>query len=264
MTQLALEFIAATAIAIASPAPAEPAPAPAAVAAPPDDEPTFEPGRFELVAVHDLRPIDWLTGKREPLAAGDGHECDRCGRLHAICYEVRDTKTGRSWVLGVRCMGIALDGWSPDKKVLAAARREEREAARAAAADRMRGVAEQYAVELLRHTIPEPVATYTLEPVGFDKKVAVVHRVAGRVVPCDDEFRHHSFEEHDAKATRRACYETIRNGLEQGREDRSARREMTDLALTIVREKEEFDISVTCWVSSAVAAMNTHKNGCNR
>jgi len=35
--------------------------------------------KFRIVGYRDLRPVDWLSGKRMPLDPGEGHTCDRCG-----------------------------------------------------------------------------------------------------------------------------------------------------------------------------------------
>jgi hypothetical protein len=250
MTQIAIDFFALAAVAACSSAPPdddEPGPAE------PASEP-LEPGRFRLVAFYDLRPIDWDTGKRVPLTAGDGHECDRCGREHAKCYEVADDSSGRSWILGVRCMGRALDGWHPGKPVLAAARKAEREAARAAARDRMRAHAEGFAAALImrRGELPEPVSTFVDEPVPCEDRTKRVHRVAGWTVYAASL----PWEGADAWALRRRCYTTIARKLEQDQPYSRARREMVDLAVSIAIDLERNDHRVAGWIRQALRSVN--------
>lgn len=97
---------------------------------------------FVLRSVRDIRPIDFLTGKRVPLNPGDGATCDRCGKEHAIVWEIEETTPGRArlWSVGSRCGPRILDGWSPEGDELRKARKADRDgardrAARAAAAD---------------------------------------------------------------------------------------------------------------------------------
>jgi len=61
--------------------------------------------RFRIVGCRDLRPVDWLSGKRMPLDPGEGHTCDRCGAEHAVIYSVEDTdsETGRRYEVGSSC-----------------------------------------------------------------------------------------------------------------------------------------------------------------
>jgi hypothetical protein len=59
--------------------------------------------RFRVVNYRDLRPVDWLSGRRMPLAPGEGHACDRCGAEHAVIYTVEDGETGRRYEVGSSC-----------------------------------------------------------------------------------------------------------------------------------------------------------------
>ena len=59
--------------------------------------------RFRIVGCRDLRPVDWLSGKRMPLDPGEGHTCDRCGAEHAVIYSVEDGETGRRYKVGSSC-----------------------------------------------------------------------------------------------------------------------------------------------------------------
>jgi hypothetical protein len=58
---------------------------------------------MKVVGYRDLRPVDWVSGKRMPLEAGEGHVCDRCGAEHAVVYEVLDTDTGKRYAVGSTC-----------------------------------------------------------------------------------------------------------------------------------------------------------------
>jgi hypothetical protein len=69
---------------------------------------------MKVVGYRDLRPVNWFTGKREPLEAGAGHICDRCGAEHAIVYEVEDDTTGKVYAVGSGCAKQQF-GFDPDK-----------------------------------------------------------------------------------------------------------------------------------------------------
>jgi hypothetical protein len=56
-----------------------------------------------VVGYRDLRPVDWASGKRLPLEAGEGHLCDRCGTEHAVVYDVQDTESGKIYQVGSTC-----------------------------------------------------------------------------------------------------------------------------------------------------------------
>jgi hypothetical protein len=58
---------------------------------------------FKIVGYRDLRPVDWVSGKRMPLEHGDGHICDRCGAEHAVVYEVEDSEAGKMYSVGSGC-----------------------------------------------------------------------------------------------------------------------------------------------------------------
>lgn len=75
---------------------------------------------FELISITDLRPIDFDTGKRVPLDAGEGHECDRCGKLHAVIWKIMETTPGNEgiWNVGSTCGPKVLDGWKPERKIV--------------------------------------------------------------------------------------------------------------------------------------------------
>lgn len=80
---------------------------------------------FELDKVVDLRPIDWVSGKKMPLSPGEGNICMRCGREHAICYHVQETtpKNEKMWIVGSGCGPKILAGWTPEKSELARAKK---------------------------------------------------------------------------------------------------------------------------------------------
>jgi hypothetical protein len=57
---------------------------------------------YTLVAVHDVRPLDWMTGKRESQPAEDLPECTRCGRHHAVVWTLSGSD-GSTLTVGCRC-----------------------------------------------------------------------------------------------------------------------------------------------------------------
>lgn len=71
-----------------------------------------------LLAVTDLRPIDWYTGKRLPLTINELAECHRCGRKHAIVWTVEVTEPGkppRVFDVGSSCgKKMVAEGLLPD------------------------------------------------------------------------------------------------------------------------------------------------------
>lgn len=69
---------------------------------------------YTVIGYHDLRPVDWHSGKRVPLAPGEGHTCDRCGTEHAIVFEVRDDETGKIFSVGSGCARQQF-GFDPEK-----------------------------------------------------------------------------------------------------------------------------------------------------
>jgi hypothetical protein len=69
---------------------------------------------YKVVGYEDLRPVDWASGKRMPLAAGEGHICDRCEREHAIIFKVQDTETGKLYSVGSGCAQKTF-GFDPEK-----------------------------------------------------------------------------------------------------------------------------------------------------
>jgi len=64
----------------------------------------------KLVNVFDVREIDWNTGERLPLEAGEGHTCERCGKLHAKVFVVEHE--GKTSEVGSTCCK-RLFGWQP-------------------------------------------------------------------------------------------------------------------------------------------------------
>jgi hypothetical protein len=73
--------------------------------------------KMKVVAYVDLRPVNWFTGKREPLPAGEGHVCDRCGAVHALVYTLLDTESKEQFKVGSGCAQRAF-GFDPDKDPL--------------------------------------------------------------------------------------------------------------------------------------------------
>jgi hypothetical protein len=61
------------------------------------------PSNYTVVDYYDLRPLDWVSGKRMPLEPGEGHVCDRCGAEHAVVYVVEDLTTHKTYAVGSGC-----------------------------------------------------------------------------------------------------------------------------------------------------------------
>jgi hypothetical protein len=70
--------------------------------------------KYRVIDYYDLRPVDWLSGKRLPLEPGTGHVCDRCGAEHAVVYVVEDTESGRTYRVGSGCATQSF-GFDPEK-----------------------------------------------------------------------------------------------------------------------------------------------------
>jgi hypothetical protein len=73
--------------------------------------------KMEVVGYIDLRPVNWFTGKREPLTFGEGHICERCGAKHAVVYTLLDTESKEQFKVGSGCAQRAF-GFDPDKDPL--------------------------------------------------------------------------------------------------------------------------------------------------
>lgn len=77
---------------------------------------------MRVTGFYDMRPIDWVSGKRMPLEAGMGHVCDRCGREHALVYEVTDDETGKVYKVGSGCamqdFGFDVERDAPAKQLI--------------------------------------------------------------------------------------------------------------------------------------------------
>jgi len=117
---------------------------------------------YKIVGYRDMRPVDWLSGKRVPLEPGEGHICDRCGAEHAVIYEIEDTVTGKRYSVGSGCAKQQF-GFEPDKtreiKTLLKAEKDrmatEIDDARQRAAEE---TAQRIASSVLTLPVPEPVA----------------------------------------------------------------------------------------------------------
>jgi hypothetical protein len=83
---------------------------------------------YAVVDYYDLRPLDWVSGKRMPLEPGEGHVCDRCGAEHAIVYVVEYLVTHKTYSVGSGCAKASF-GFDPatDKqaKRIVASKRQE-------------------------------------------------------------------------------------------------------------------------------------------
>lgn len=115
---------------------------------------------FRVVGYRDLRPIDWLSGKRMPLEPGAGHVCDRCGAEHAVVYEVDDTDTGKHYSVGSSCAKrqFGFDASKEARALVKKAREQDEvliDARRQEEVERFVAVA---AEELDRLVVPEAVA----------------------------------------------------------------------------------------------------------
>lgn len=69
---------------------------------------------MKVIGYKDLRPFDWVSGKRMPLEPGAGHICDRCQREHAIVYTLLDTDTNKQYDVGSGCAKQSF-GFDPSK-----------------------------------------------------------------------------------------------------------------------------------------------------
>jgi hypothetical protein len=70
--------------------------------------------KYRVIDYYDLRPVDWLSGKRMPLEPGTGHVCDRCGAEHAVVYVVEDVESGKTYRVGSGCAKQSF-GFDPEK-----------------------------------------------------------------------------------------------------------------------------------------------------
>lgn len=76
---------------------------------------------WRLTRIEDLRGIDFASGKRVPLSAGEGHLCDRCDREHALVFHITDGV--RSLAVGSGCVKVATGGWEPSDVEMKRARK---------------------------------------------------------------------------------------------------------------------------------------------
>lgn len=117
---------------------------------------------FRVKGYRDLRPIDWMSGKRMPLAPGEGHICDRCGAEHAVVYEVRDEETGKEYAVGSSCakkqFGFEFTQDKEAKKLVKTAKAEEADRVDAARQVAVRQAAAEVAQAVSRMQPPAPVA----------------------------------------------------------------------------------------------------------
>jgi hypothetical protein len=117
---------------------------------------------FRVVGYRDLRPLDWVSGKRMPLKPGAGHVCDRCGAEHAVVYEVLDDDTGKHYAVGSSCAKRQF-GFEPSqdkeaKRLIKAAKEEEAELVESARQDAVAHAAAEVAGVVSRLLPPSPVA----------------------------------------------------------------------------------------------------------
>jgi len=118
-----------------------------------------------LLAITDLRPVDWFSGKRLPLTIEEMAECHRCGRKHAIVWTVEVTEQGQPpqvFNVGSQCgKRMIAEGLLPDlepasvKAARKAARTKHTDAKRAEVTKHARRVGELVAAL----DMPEPECT---------------------------------------------------------------------------------------------------------
>lgn len=115
--------------------------------------------RLEVIGYVDLRPVNWFTGKREPLAKGEGNICDRCGAEHAHVYTLRDVDSRETFKVGSGCAKRSF-GFDPsqDPEAKRMVKAAEREAADRAAKEKQARI-DAYVTEIAgivgRIPIPE-------------------------------------------------------------------------------------------------------------
>lgn len=91
-----------------------------------------------LITITDLRPIDWVSGKRVPIHTDEMAECHRCGRRHAIVWTVEVVADGQApkvFDVGSRCGArMVSEGLLPelDPASVKAAKKSARQVAREA------------------------------------------------------------------------------------------------------------------------------------
>lgn len=127
---------------------------------------------YRVVDYYDLRPLDWLSGKRVPLSPGEGHECDRCGAEHAVVYVVLDTDTGKQYKVGSSCARRSFGfepGETAEAKALARSARAREKAELEAARQE---VASRAAAELAREVGALPLPEFTADTERYAPAVA--------------------------------------------------------------------------------------------
>jgi len=116
---------------------------------------------FRVIAYKDLRPLDWLLGKRMPLAPGEGHVCDRCGAEHAIVFTVLDTETNKTYSVGSGCarqqFGFEPDNDKATKDLIKTAKRQASDTLDAERQRRARELAERITAVVTQLHVPTPV-----------------------------------------------------------------------------------------------------------
>jgi hypothetical protein len=118
-----------------------------------------------LLAITDLRPIDWDSGKRMAITDDECSECERCGRLHAVVWTVEVDEPGkppRVFNVGSTCgKRMVAEGLLPefDKIELREARKAKRTREQAEVDGKLEEIANEVAdkaAELIDQGEPEP------------------------------------------------------------------------------------------------------------
>jgi hypothetical protein len=162
---------------------------------------------LKVVGYKDMRPIDWFTGKRVPLAKGEGNICDRCGAEHAIVFTLADIDTKETFRVGSGCAKRAF-GFDPEKdatarKMISEEKRrlekelaEHREAIVTAEATRIAVIIEKIPLPDVERASAEPRGTdvngkprYDIWWKMGDAKARVIHTAHFEKMIEDDFYR---------------------------------------------------------------------------
>lgn len=125
---------------------------------PPGHEPPEKKSpEWRIHKIEDLRPIDWDTGKRVALAAGEGAECQRCGKEHAIVYHMEHKETGNAHCVGSGCgAGMAGGTHNIDDASVKQAQREAKDKVLGQAREKINHWVKTISDELLAKKFPKP------------------------------------------------------------------------------------------------------------
>lgn len=146
-----------------------------------------------LLAITDLRPIDWNSGKRLPITVEECSECERCGRLHAVVWTVEVTEPGkppRVFNVGSTCgKRMVAEGLLPefDKIELREARKAKRTREQAEVDTKLEEIGKAVsarAKELMSAGEPEPVRLPDVPAIDSTDKPVMVMGMGDASVWC--------------------------------------------------------------------------------